>query len=424
MGPEHVIGGRYRLLDRLDARAWRACDELLQRDVVVAEVAATAELRSAARLDSPHATRVFDVLSEDGRSYAVTERVDGPSLADLVRDGGPLPAGRVAQVGLALLAALDSARALGLGPRLVTPDAVQVRRDGTAVLAHIRLATTSAEGELRSVGSTLLTAAEGAAPADDRVRHAGPLTPVLTGLLAAQPTDGAAARRGLLEILGTGTAMTAPTTPTAALPLPVPPAARQVDQPPASRPPRSRRPALLAAAVLLVAAAGAAGWLASTRGPARGGAAQAQGSPRPSAAAAVPPSWHTYEGPGYRVRYPAGWQLGTFRGQTQLRDPATHRTVRIAPASLGGDPLATLRGIASSFAASYPSYAPVRLEQTAGGAAVWEMTYTDGGAQLHAADYAVVLGGRGFTLFTQSRAADWAASQADLRRVVSSLTAV
>ncbi|MGZ6793816.1 MAG: serine/threonine protein kinase, partial [Mycobacteriales bacterium] len=92
MGPdeltEDLVGGRYRLLQQLDPDAWRASDEVLEREVLVARVTGSDELRSAARLDSPHAVRVFDVLQQDGQWFAVAERVDGPTLAELVRDGG------------------------------------------------------------------------------------------------------------------------------------------------------------------------------------------------------------------------------------------------------------------------------------------------------------------------------------------------
>jgi len=163
----------------------------------------------------------------------------------------------------------------------------------------------------------------------------------------------------------------------------------------------------------------AGGYLASTRSPDTT-TGTAKGGPTPSAVAAVPASWKTYTGDGWSVRFPPGWEASTFSGQPQLKDPGTHRTVRVGPATLGASPLATLRTTAASFAASHGSYSQVRLEKRGSGA-VWEMTYSDGGADLQAADYAVVLNGRGFTLFTQAKAADWGAAQNDMTEVVGSL---
>ncbi|MGB8650126.1 MAG: hypothetical protein WCD35_05630, partial [Mycobacteriales bacterium] len=191
-------------------------------------------------------------------------------------------------------------------------------------------------------------------------------------------------------------------------------------------PPGRRRPARRShlwapVALVAVAAAGITGFVASTRNPDHT-PGTAKGSPRSHASApSVPASWQTYTGDGWSVRYPPGWEVGSYRGQTQLRDPATHRTVRLGPTALGGSPLSLLTSTASSFAAAYASYQQLRLEQTGDGA-VWELTYSDGGADLHAVDYAFTRGGRGFTAFTQAKAADWEAAAPELQQVVRSLT--
>jgi hypothetical protein len=170
---------------------------------------------------------------------------------------------------------------------------------------------------------------------------------------------------------------------------------------------------------VLVAVAGTVGFVASTRSPdTHAGTASGGRSPSP-APVAVPASWSTWTGDGITLRYPPGWDVGTFRGAPQLRDPATHRTVRIG--TFSGDPLATLTATATAFARAYPSYQQLALEQRGAGDAVWEMTYSDGGADLHAADWAVVRDGHRVTLFTQAKQADWAAAAAELRTVVASL---
>ncbi|MCW2600140.1 MAG: serine/threonine protein kinase [Frankiales bacterium] len=471
---DRLIADRYRLLGRLGSggmgTVWRARDELLHREVAVKEVRLPAglpederdqlrertlrEARAAARLDSPHAVTVYDVVEEDGNPFLVMELVEAPTLSSVVRDQGPLPPHRVAEIGLSLLAALEAAHAQGIVHRDVKPSNVLLRPDGRVVLSDFGIAHTTGdasltstglllgspsyiaperarglgsrpESDLWSLGATLFTAVEGRAAFDTGealttmtavvagepapFELAGPLTPVLAGLLVREPEDrldAIGARRGLQEALSAGAAATQ------ALPL-LP--ARPVPAPPA----RGRRRTWAVVAALVVVASGTAGYVASTRSPDRT-TSTASPRPSPSAAAVVPAGWKTYTGDGWSIRYPATWQVGTYRGQPQLRDPVTHRTVRVGPASLGSSPLAVLTTTATAFARVYPSYSRVRLEQTSGGA-VWELTYTDGGADLHAADWALVLGGRGFTLFTQAKAADWHAASPELRRVVSSL---
>jgi hypothetical protein len=177
----------------------------------------------------------------------------------------------------------------------------------------------------------------------------------------------------------------------------------------------------VAAGLLVVALAGTGGYLASTRSPdTTPGTATAGAAPSPSAAG-VPASWATYEGDGWTIRYPEGWQVSTYRGQPQLRDPVTRRTVRVGPAAFAGSPLGVLTTTAASFSRSHTNYSQLALEQRGTDAAVWELTYSDGGADLHAADWAVVRGGKGFTVFTQAKQTDWYIAAPVLKTVVQSL---
>ncbi len=99
---------------------WRAHDELLDRTVAVKEVnlphlreidrdelrqRTMREALAAARLSHPNAVTVHDVVEEDGQPWIVMQLVAADSLADVLRDKGPLPPQRVAEIGLALLRA-------------------------------------------------------------------------------------------------------------------------------------------------------------------------------------------------------------------------------------------------------------------------------------------------------------------------------
>ncbi|MFF5083792.1 protein kinase [Actinoplanes sp. NPDC000266] len=242
-----LITGRYRLDESLGqggmGRVWRARDEVLQRDVAIKELLQEGdaehrrllrEARAAARLGHPNVVQVFDVLEVDEHAWIVMEYVPSRSLQEAMRDEGPMDPRRVARIGLEVLAALRAADRAGVAHRDVKPANVLLADDGRVLLTDFGIATIEGDAlistsdvligspeymsperaktgvaglasDLWSLGATLYAAVEGQSPfhrtsaiatltalaADepDPPHRAGPLEPVLTGLLRKDPAE-------------------------------------------------------------------------------------------------------------------------------------------------------------------------------------------------------------------------------------------
>lgn len=249
-----LLAGRYRLSDVLGkggmGTVWRAEDETLGRTVAVKELRfgtgvdedekrrlITRTLREAkaiARIRSGGAVTVYDVVDEDGRPWIVMELIEGPSLAEFIRENGPLTPRRAAEVGLAVLDVLRAAHRQGILHRDVKPSNVlladhghgrviltdfgiaQVEGDpsvtstGMLVGAPSYISPERARGQrpgppadMWSLGGLLYASVEGTPPYDkgsalatltavmtepvDPPKNAGPLTEVIYGLLVKDP---------------------------------------------------------------------------------------------------------------------------------------------------------------------------------------------------------------------------------------------
>ena len=243
---------------------WRARDETLDREVAVKEVVLPAglgdderenrhrrtlrEARASARLNHPGVVTVHDVVDEDDRPWIVMELVRARSLQEIVDEDGPLPPGRVAAIGGQIAGALRAAHAIGILHRDVKPANVLVADDDRAVLTDFGIAQLAGDAtltgtglimgspaymspervngdpaipasDLWALGATLYAATEGKAPhhRSDAMavlaavmtqdvpppRNAGPLAPVLTGLLERDPVrrlSGARAEEALKAV--------------------------------------------------------------------------------------------------------------------------------------------------------------------------------------------------------------------------------
>lgn len=279
---------------------WRARDELLRREVAVKEVRAPAglpasdvermyarlerEAWAAARIADRNVVTVYDVALEDGRPWIVMELVRGLSLAEVLEAEGPLPPRRAAHIGAEVLAALRAAHGAGVLHRDVKPANVLIGNDRRIVLTDFGIArvegssaltmtgevvgspeflaperalgrTPGPESDLWSLGVLLYAAVEGASPfrrdtplstlraiVDEEVpppRRAGPLAPVIEGLLRKDPAERLSAEGAQrdLRAIGSGgapradTARSAPYAPTVVTASPPPDPERRTPAP-------------------------------------------------------------------------------------------------------------------------------------------------------------------------------------------------
>ncbi|WP_328319163.1 serine/threonine-protein kinase [Streptomyces sp. NBC_00388] len=264
-----VLAGRYRLGELIGrggmGKVWRAHDEVLHRTVAVKELTAglyvseadravlhartQKEARAAARINHPGVVTVHDVIEFDDRPWIVMEYIDGPSLADAVKESGALEPREAARVGLHVLGALRAAHAAGVLHRDVKPGNVLLAHDGRVLITDFGIAAIEGDSEITrtgeivgsidylapervygeapgpasdlwSLGATLFTAVEERSPfrrtspistlqavvndEPPKLTRAGPLTSVITGLLRKDPAERpgpAEAERMLLDAM-------------------------------------------------------------------------------------------------------------------------------------------------------------------------------------------------------------------------------
>ncbi|MFE0578929.1 protein kinase [Streptomyces sp. NPDC058874] len=276
-----LLAGRYRLGAVLGkggmGTVWRAQDETLGRTVAVKELRFSSgvdedekrrlitrtlrEAKAIARIRSGGAVTVYDVVDEDARPWIVMELIEGPSLAEFIRENGPLTPHRAAEVGLAVLDVLRAAHGQGILHRDVKPSNVLIAGSGRVVLTDFGIAQVEGDpsvtstgmlvgapsyisperargqkpgppADMWSLGGLLYASVEGVPPYDkgsalatltavmtepvDPPKNAGPLTEVIYGLLAKDPArrlDEGRAREMLTAVLAAPEPVAAPVVP-------------------------------------------------------------------------------------------------------------------------------------------------------------------------------------------------------------------
>jgi len=248
MSPE-LIGGRY-LLRRPVGRGgmgtvWQGADQTLHRDVAVKrmgtlhgeDAAGTAramrEARSAAAMNHRNAVSVFDVVDHEGAPWLVMEYFPSRTLADMIKEDGPLSPDRAGHIGAQVADALSDAHKLGIIHRDVKPSNILVGDGDHAKISDFGIARAeldatltqtgmipgtpaylapematdggpSAASDVWALGATVYAAVEGDPPFDthgnplqviSRIArdpvphpdHAGPLLPILGEMLSKDP---------------------------------------------------------------------------------------------------------------------------------------------------------------------------------------------------------------------------------------------
>ena len=117
------------------------------------------EAHTAALLRSPYTVHLLDFGQQDGRYFMVMEFVDGQSLADVLRQEGPIEPGRALWIAGEVARALEEAGARGIVHRDIKPDNILFDADGRVKVADFGIARSMMSGGLTMAGGFVGTPA-------------------------------------------------------------------------------------------------------------------------------------------------------------------------------------------------------------------------------------------------------------------------
>jgi serine/threonine-protein kinase len=171
------IAGRYRLDERLGAggmsTVYRARDSVLERMVAVKLLAEhladddgfvarfRREALAAASLIHPNVVQVYDSgLDQDAhRHFIVMEYVQGPTVAQQMRERNRLPVDQAADIGAQACDGLEYAHRNGVIHRDVKPGNLIVNPDRVVKLVDFGIAKAAEDSRITQIGSVVGTAA-------------------------------------------------------------------------------------------------------------------------------------------------------------------------------------------------------------------------------------------------------------------------
>jgi len=489
---------------------WRARDELLNRDVAVKEIVwpaqldaeeremarrrAVREAQMAARVRHPNVVGVYDIIEEGDRPSIVMELVPFRSLRDAVAEDGPMTPAEAARVGLSVLSALRAVHEVGVVHRDVKPANILLGPDGRVVLADFGIAKAAdspaltisgvllgspsylaperarggragAAADMWALGASLFAAVEGHPPFErdgvlasltavvaDELEpspHAGPLWPVIEGLLLKDPAarlDAAEAEQ-MLHRIAAPDALSPTESDHAQEPDPAPRPDSAPEPDPTlgdtavardRAPGRRRRFGVGLAALTAIAVIVAGITMALSRPPghhaaprttppasapasqpASGGRASSPSSAAPSAtsspSAAVPAGYHRFtNSTGFSIGVPRGWQISHDGHYVYIRDPANSGIFLLIDQSdqPKANALADWRQQAANRQGTYPGYHLILLQSVrypqAEQAADWEFTYNRNGVTVQVLNRNILANARhAYALYWSTPASDW-----------------
>jgi eukaryotic-like serine/threonine-protein kinase len=137
---------------------WKARDPRLGREIAI-KVSVEQftdrferEARAIASLNHPNVCTLFDV----GPNYLVMELIEGPTLADRIRQGA-LPLEELLDIARQIADALEAAHEKGIVHRDLKPANVKIRPDGSVKVLDFGLAKSAEQAELTADSPTMMS---------------------------------------------------------------------------------------------------------------------------------------------------------------------------------------------------------------------------------------------------------------------------
>jgi serine/threonine protein kinase len=162
IGPQTLVGGRYRLVRRLGEGGagivWLAIHEVTGREVALKLLRAEAsphprfverfhrESRWTSKLQHPGIVEVLDAGTDDGAPFVVMEYLDGMTLRERLASGAEVSELEALRIARAIATAMAHAHEHGIVHRDLKPENVMLLADGAVKLLDFGVAAPADEG--------------------------------------------------------------------------------------------------------------------------------------------------------------------------------------------------------------------------------------------------------------------------------------